>query len=51
MAETVVLLNRCTATKFGYPNDEAWSAIRRTLEIGYGIFEVQGSEWKDELAE
>jgi hypothetical protein len=40
----------CTLTKFGHPNDEAWSVIPRTKGLVYGIFEVQGSEWKDEVA-
>ncbi len=39
----------CCVSRFGYPNDEAWSAIPRTRGLAYGIFEVLGSEWKREL--
>jgi hypothetical protein len=45
----VVELVLCSITKFGYPNDEAWSHIPRTRELGYGAFEVQNSSWKTEL--
>lgn len=41
---------RCSITKFGYPNDEAWSGIPRTRGLSYGIYEVLNSEWKIELA-
>lgn len=40
----------CTVAKFGHPNDEAWAAIPRTMGLVYGIYEVQGSAWKDEVA-
>src|SRR5262249_26879588 len=40
----------CLITKFGYPNDEAWDQIPRTRGLAYGIYEVQNSEWKLELA-
>jgi hypothetical protein len=42
---------RCTITKFGYPNDEAWSGIPRTYGLGYGIFEVLNSNWIREITE
>ena len=45
----VVELVHCSITKFGYPNDEAWSGIPRTRGMGYGIFEVVNSRWKEEL--
>ena len=41
----------CTATKFGYPNDEAWGSIPRTKGLSYGIFEVENSKWKLELSQ
>jgi hypothetical protein len=41
----------CAITKFGYPNDEAWSGIPRTKDLVYGIFEVHNSEWIRELTE
>jgi hypothetical protein len=46
----VVEFSVCTATKFGYPNDEAWDSIPRTKGLSYGIFEVENSEWKLELS-
>ncbi len=46
----VVEFTICTATKFGYPNDEAWGSIPRTKGLSYGIFEVENSEWKLKLA-
>ena len=46
----VVQFSRCTATKFGYPNDEAWDGIPRTKGLSYGIYEVENSEWKQEMA-
>jgi hypothetical protein len=39
----------CSITKFGYPNDEAWSGIPRTKGLAYGIFEVHNSQWIREL--
>jgi hypothetical protein len=45
----LVEFSSCLVTRFGYPNDEAWSAIPRTKGLSYGIFEVQESEWKEEL--
>lgn len=45
----VVELVQCSITKFGYPNDEAWKGIPRTRGLGYGIFEVINSPWKEEL--
>lgn len=36
-------------TKFGYPNDEAWSSIPRTQGLEYGIYEVLNSEWAQEI--
>jgi hypothetical protein len=41
----------CSSTRFGYPNDEAWAAIPRTKHLGYGVYEVQNSEWKSEIAQ
>lgn len=45
----LVELVGCTITKFGYPNDEAWSGIPLTNGRGYGVFEVENSLWKQEL--
>ncbi len=45
----VIELVGCTITKFGYPNDEAWSGIPLTKGHAYGVFEVQNSTWKQEL--
>ena len=45
----VVELVLCSITKFGYPNDEAWSHIPRTKGLAYCVFEVQNSAWKAEL--
>lgn len=39
----------CIVTKFGYPNDEAWSAIPRTRGFGYDVCEVFESAWKQEI--
>lgn len=39
----------CTITKFGYPNDEAWSAIPRTKGLAYDVCEVTNSEWSREI--
>jgi hypothetical protein len=39
----------CAITKFGYPNDEAWSGIPRTRGKSYGVFEVLNSTWKAEI--
>ena len=39
----------CIVTKFGYPNDEAWSAIPRTRGFGYDVCEVFESTWKQEI--
>lgn len=38
----------CRITKFGYPNDEAWSAIPRTHGLSYDVCEVADSEWDEE---
>lgn len=40
----------CRITKFGYPNDEAWSAIPRTRGLSYNVCEVADSEWDKEIA-
>lgn len=45
----MVELVGCSITKFGYPNDEAWSGIPLTSGMGYGIFEVLNSGWRKEL--
>jgi hypothetical protein len=45
----VVEFRTCIITKFGYPNDEAWSGIPRTRGKSYGIFEVLNSAWKEEI--
>lgn len=45
----VVEFRLCSVTKFGYPNDEAWSGIPRTRGKSYGIFEVLNSGWKEEI--
>jgi hypothetical protein len=39
----------CIVTKFGYPNDEARSAIPRTRGFGYDVCEVFESAWKQEI--
>jgi hypothetical protein len=36
---------RCLATRFGYPNDEARDGIPRFKGTSYGIYEVQNSSW------
>ena len=41
----------CQITKFGYPNDEAWSVIPRTFGLIYGAYEVINSSWPHELVE
>ena len=41
----------CSITKFGHPNDEAWSGIPRTHGLSYGTYEVLYSTWMEELAE
>jgi hypothetical protein len=45
----VVELIGCSVTKFGYPNDEAWSHIPRTKGLTYGVFEVEDSDWVRDL--
>lgn len=45
----VVSFKACSITKFGYPNDEAWSAIPRTSGLSYDFYEVLNSSWNDEL--
>jgi hypothetical protein len=45
----IIELVDCTITKFGYPNDEAWSGIPLTKDCSYGVFEVRNSPWKQEL--
>jgi hypothetical protein len=46
----LVEFSHCTMTRFGYPNDEARWGIPRTKDLSYGIYELQGSEWKKEIA-
>lgn len=46
----LVEFRRCTATKFGYPNDEARAGVPRFKGLVYGFYEVLDSEWKVELA-
>jgi hypothetical protein len=36
---------RCLATRFGYPNDEARDGIPRFRGTSYGIYEVRNSSW------
>lgn len=45
----LVEFEMCSITKFGYPNDEAWSGIPRTEGLSYGVFEVRNSHWVREL--
>jgi hypothetical protein len=47
----IVELVLCSVTKFGYPNDEAWSHIPRTRGLAYGVFEVLKSSWISELTQ
>lgn len=47
----VVELVGCSITKFGYPNDEAWSAIPLTRGRAYGAFEIENSNWMRELVQ
>ena len=47
----IVELIGCKITKFGYPNDEAWSGIPWTKDLAYGIFEIKDSPWIKELDE
>lgn len=39
---------RCLATRFGYPNDEARSGIPKFKDTSYGIYEVHQSTWIQE---
>jgi hypothetical protein len=45
----VIAFENCTATRFGYPNDEAWYGIPRTRDLSYGCYEVLDSGWAREL--
>lgn len=45
----IVEFKRCSITKFGYPNDEAWSGIPRTKNLSCGAYEIQNSKWKEQL--
>lgn len=47
----VVRFEACSVSKFGYPNDEAWSGIPRTRGLGYGCYEVLNSPWNAEICE
>ncbi len=47
----IVNFKVCSITKFGYPNDEAWSAIPRTRGLSYDFYEVLESSWSKELDE
>jgi len=47
----VVRFKRCNISKFGYPNDEAWSGIPRTKGLDYGCYEILDSPWPAELCE
>jgi hypothetical protein len=47
----VVRFERCTISKFGYPNDEAWWKIPRTRGLTYGCYEVLNSGWNNEILE
>ena len=47
----IVRFQRCIISKFGYPNDEAWSGIPRTRELSYGCYEVFNGSWNTELCE
>ena len=39
----------CSATRFGYPNDEARSGIPRLKDTAYGIYEVLNSSWMRDI--
>jgi hypothetical protein len=45
----VVEFDSCSITKFGYPNDEARSAIPRLTGVSYDFYEVIDSEWRSEI--
>lgn len=49
----VVCLKRCMQSKFGYPNDEAFSGhpLHNKGFSGYGTFEVVNSNWEQTLIE
>jgi hypothetical protein len=47
----IVRFELCSISKFGYPNDEAWSGIPRTRGLGYGCYEVLNSPWNAEISE
>jgi len=47
----IIEFKACSATKFGYPNDEAWIAIPRTKNLDYGVYEVLDSAWKSEISQ
>jgi hypothetical protein len=49
----IIELERCCVTKFGYPNDEALAGhplYKRGLQA-YGVFEVLGSSWIQQMTE
>jgi hypothetical protein len=47
----VIEIERCSATKFGYPNDEALGGHPLfSCGLGfYGVFEVLGSSWIEQM--
>lgn len=47
----IVRFELCSISKFGYPNDEAWSGIPRTQGLSYGCYEVLNSPWNAEICE
>ena len=46
----VVRFEGCLATKFGYPNDEAWFGFPEYKGLTYGIYEVLDSPWCAEIS-
>ena len=44
----IITFDECWVTKFGYPNDEAWSSIPRTAGLSYDVHEVLDSDWVKE---
>jgi hypothetical protein len=40
----------CLLTRFGYPNDEARFGIPRYAGVSYGLYEVLGSSWLEDVS-
>ncbi len=51
IGRAIIRFERCYQSKFGYPNDEAFSGHPLYCKgfSGYGVFEVVGKSWEQEL--